>query len=91
MVGATNVGRITLDFHPGMIGNPNPRRGASQWAPSSPLRLAKGEGLGCFELGSTVILILSRALVGKTGARWFEVASRGANGEAVRMGQGLGS
>jgi len=89
MVGATNVGRITLDFHPGMIGNSG-GRSASEWAPPSPLKLEKGQGLGCFELGSTVILILSRALVGKTGARWLDPATRGAN-EVVRMGQGLGS
>lgn len=91
MVGATNVGRITLDFHPGMIGNALPRPSASTWTPPAPLNLAKGEGLGCFELGSTVILILSRSLAEKTGARWMDPASRGAAGEAVRMGQGLGA
>jgi phosphatidylserine decarboxylase len=91
MVGATNVGRITLDFHPGMVGNARPRPGASQWVPPGDLRLEKGQGLGCFELGSTVILLLSRGLADKAGARWLEIASRGAAGEAVRMGQGLGS
>lgn len=91
MVGATNVGRITLDFHPGMIGNERPGRPASQWIPPQPLALAKGEGLGCFELGSTVILILSRKLLGSLNPRWLDPASRGAAGEAVRMGQGLGS
>jgi phosphatidylserine decarboxylase len=91
MVGATNVGRITLDFHPGMIGNPRPRRMASDWTPPSPLHLDKGQGLGCFELGSTVIVILSRSLAGKTGPRWLDPASRSAAGEKVRMGQGLGT
>jgi phosphatidylserine decarboxylase len=91
MVGATNVGRITLDFHSGMIGNDLPRPPASLWTPPAPLNLDKGAGLGCFELGSTVILILSQSLAAKTGARWMDPASRGAAGEAVRMGQGLGS
>jgi phosphatidylserine decarboxylase len=91
MVGATNVGRITLDFHPGMLGNSLPRPPASVWSPPAPLHLEKGQGLGCFEVGSTVILILSRALAEKTGARWLDPASRGFRGEAVRMGQGLGS
>jgi phosphatidylserine decarboxylase len=91
MVGATNVGRITLDFHPGMIGNDLPRPSASLWTPPAPLSLEKGAGLGCFELGSTVILILSRSLAEKAGARWMDPASRGAAGEAIRMGQGLGS
>lgn len=90
MVGATNVGRISLDFHPGMIGNPVPRKAGSEWIPPAPLRLEKGQGLGCFELGSTVILILSGELAGKVGARWLDPASRAAV-ETVRMGQGLGS
>jgi phosphatidylserine decarboxylase len=88
---ATNVGRITLDFHPDMIGNARPRSAAGVWTPPVPLSLEKGQGLGCFELGSTVILILSRGLAEKTGARWMDPASRGLGGEAVRMGQGLGS
>jgi phosphatidylserine decarboxylase len=91
MVGATNVGRITLDFHPGMIGNGRPRSAGGIWTPPAPINLEKGQGLGCFELGSTVILILSRSLAEKTGARWMDPASRGLGGEAVRMGQGLGS
>jgi phosphatidylserine decarboxylase len=91
MVGATNVGRITLDFHPGMIGNAWPRPPASVWVPPRPLALGKGEGLGCFELGSTVILILSQRLAEKVDPRWLDPASRGAAGETVRMGQGLGS
>lgn len=88
MVGATNVGRITLDFHAGMIGNQLPRPAASQWVPPAPVRLEKGGGLGCFELGSTVILILSRALADKAGARWLERGN--ATAETVRMGQGFG-
>jgi phosphatidylserine decarboxylase len=91
MVGATNVGRISLDFHPGMIGNERPRRPASRWIPAQPLALAKGQGLGCFELGSTVILILSPELLGSVDPRRLNLASRAPAGEAVRMGQGLGS
>jgi hypothetical protein len=55
------------------------------------LHLEKGAGLGCFELGSTVILILSRSLAEKAGARWMDPASRSLGGETIRMGQGLGS
>ena len=91
MVGATNVGRITLDFHPGMIGNALPAPRPSQWIPPKPLRLEKGDGLGCFELGSTVILVLSEKLAKAAGTRWLDAAARGAAGETVRMGQGLGS
>jgi phosphatidylserine decarboxylase len=91
MVGATNVGRITLDFHAGIIGNRLPRPAASQWVPPSPLRLEKGQGLGCFELGSTVILILSKQLAEKTGQAWLDRSSASPEGEIVRMGQGLGT
>ena len=84
MVGATNVGRITLDFHSGMIGNQLPRHKGSQWRPAQPVRLEKGGGLGCFELGSTVILILSKDLMGKV-----DPALLVPGGKIVRMGQGL--
>ncbi len=86
MVGATNVGRISLDFHAGMIGNRIPSPGPSQWTPPAPLALEKGQGLGCFELGSTVILILSKAIMDKVGA-----GRLAPNNDVVRMGQGLGT
>jgi len=82
MVGATNVGRISLDFHAGMIGNNLPRPQARHWRPPQPLELRKGQGLGCFELGSTVILILSRSLMDKVDPLLLA-----AGGQSVRMGQ----
>jgi phosphatidylserine decarboxylase len=90
MVGATNVGRITLDFHAAIIGNRLPRPAASQWVPPAPILLEKGQGLGCFELGSTVILILSKDLADKTGHAWLDRANADPKSETVRMGQGLG-
>ena len=84
MVGATNVGRITLDFHSGMEGNKLPRPKGSHWRPQKPVRLEKGGGLGCFELGSTVILILSKGLMDKVDPALLVPGSK-----TVRMGQGL--
>lgn len=84
MVGATNVGRITLDFHSGMEGNKLPRPKASHWTPLEPIHLAKGEGLGCFELGSTVVLILSKTLMEKVNQELLNPDAK-----TVRMGQGL--
>ena len=84
MVGATNVGRITLDFHSGMEGNKLPRPKGSHWHPPQPVRLEKGGGLGCFELGSTVILILSKELMDKVDPALLVPGSK-----IVRMGQGL--
>jgi phosphatidylserine decarboxylase len=84
MVGATNVGRITLDFHSGMEGNKLPRPKGSHWRPPHPVRLEKGGGLGCFELGSTVILILSKELMDKVDPALLVPGDK-----IVRMGQGL--
>lgn len=84
MVGATNVGRITLDFYAGMAGNQRPRSVERVWKPQGPLEFAKGQGVGCFELGSTVILILSRSLMDKV-----DPALAGALPKVLRMGQGL--
>lgn len=84
MVGATNVGRITLDFHPGMVSNRRPRSEAGHWIPPQPIHLDKGQGLGCFEMGSTVILILSRSLMENVDPDLLRPGIR-----AVRMGQRL--
>lgn len=65
MVGATNVGRITLDFNADIAGNARPRSAAGIWKPAAPLPMDKGQGLGCFELGSTVILVLSAPLAAR--------------------------
>jgi phosphatidylserine decarboxylase len=84
MVGATNVGRITLDFYPGIVGNCRPQSLERVWRPEKPLAIAKGQGLGCFELGSTVILILSKNLAEQLDPNLLS------NGDCiVRMGQGL--
>jgi len=84
MVGATNVGRITLDFLPGLAGNGFPRCQDRLWRPSQLLPIAKGQGLGCFELGSTVILILSGSLAAKLDPSLLSSGVR-----TVRMGQGF--
>jgi phosphatidylserine decarboxylase len=92
MVGATNVGRITLDFHAGMIGNARPAPiKPSRWSPPQPLFLEKGQGLGCFELGSTVILILSEGLARRIRPELVGIARPGEGGIPVRMGQSLGA
>lgn len=84
MVGATNVGRITLDFHAGIIGNRLPRPRPCMWVPPVSLPVKKGQGLGCFELGSTVILIPSRPLMEKIDPSFLANLPC-----SLRMGQGL--
>jgi phosphatidylserine decarboxylase len=84
MVGATNVGRITLDFHADMVGNARPRSAAGVWKPAAPLPMDKGQGLGCFELGSTVILLLSASLMESVDPKLSTAIPC-----ALRMGRGL--
>ena len=84
MVGATNVGRITLDFNTDIFGNGKPQAKTENWKPQSTLPIQKGDGLGCFELGSTVILIFSAALAEKINSQYYNPVS-----QVVRMGQGL--
>ncbi len=62
LVGATNVGRTTLAFC-GLRGNLPRRAGdpACDFVPAAPLSLAKGDDLACFEMGSTIVLVLDAA------------------------------
>jgi phosphatidylserine decarboxylase len=76
LVGAANVGRMSLAFAE-LVTN----RGAcaQRFEPKQPVAVARGDEIGAFNLGSTVVLLLEdRALL--------PVAERG---EVVRMGQPL--
>ena len=57
MVGATNVGRITLPFEPGVTTNNKHFRRPQQFNYTSPKAIQKGEELGVFHMGSTVIVL----------------------------------
>jgi phosphatidylserine decarboxylase len=54
MVGAANVGRMTLAFAP-LVTNAGRAGGTS--VPSTEIRLRRGDELGAFNLGSTVVLL----------------------------------
>lgn len=56
MVGATNVGRMSLTFDP-LITNSGDRKGFKRCY-ESPIQIQKGSRLGTFHLGSTVLLLL---------------------------------
>lgn len=70
MVGATNVGRIELAFEGGE-GVPGPDR---------PVEARRGEELGAFHLGSTVVLLAANPALVWTGPQ---------AGEIVQMGRAL--
>jgi phosphatidylserine decarboxylase len=77
LVGAVGVGRISLAYH-GMTTNRGQRHGQATFEP--PVPFVKGDDLGAFHLGSTVILILE-------GRSWEYLGP--ANGEPVRAGSAL--
>jgi len=75
LVGATNVGRITLAFTDLVT---NSRQPAHRNEPAAPIRIARGEDLGAFNLGSTVVLLLADGSLRPAAV-----------GDQVRMGQAL--
>jgi len=77
LVGATNVGRITLSFDPlatntGSVGG--------WFTPPQPIAVRRGDELGAFNLGSTVVLLAANAALASAGP---------SPGQLVRMGQAL--
>lgn len=86
-VGATNVGRIVVNYAPNWITNVGklPRTSPRlDFAPHGEVRFEKGEELGRFEMGSTVILVADRVLSERHPGLFAS-----ALGKAVRMGQSL--
>ncbi len=76
LVGAANVGRISLAFSD-LVTNRGARGG--RFTPDVPVAVRRGDELGAFNLGSTVVLLLADPAL----------AARAAVGELVRMGQPL--
>jgi len=79
LVGAVGVGRITLSFEPDVITNRDRMPRTLRYGDGGP-RLARGEELGTFHLGSTVI-VFAGASVPLTLTR--------RPGDAVRVGETL--
>ncbi|MDR2581206.1 MAG: archaetidylserine decarboxylase [Fibromonadaceae bacterium] len=88
-VGATNVGRITVDYKKDWITNSMPppaNRNASftKWEPESIHAYAKGQEIARFETGSTIILICNKTILQRTKHLFEEL-----EGKKVVMGQAL--
>jgi phosphatidylserine decarboxylase len=77
MVGATNVGRISLSFAPLVT---NEGRPAGEVTPPVPIPVARGDELGAFNLGSTVVLLVADHSLRPAGV---------APDDLVRVGQPL--
>ena len=78
MVGAANVARITLPFDD--VTPYRRRKTTTRVEPVTPLRVKRGDELGVFNLGSTVVLLASDPDL---------LAHNVMQGESVRMGQAL--
>jgi phosphatidylserine decarboxylase len=77
MVGATNVGRISLSFDALRTNTGTP---GGFCAPSEPIPVRRGDELGAFNLGSTVVLLAADARLASAGP---------VPGDLVRMGEPL--
>lgn len=86
LVGATNVGRTTLAFSD-LTGNAPGVAAARDFTPAAgaDVRLDKGAELACFEMGSTIVLVLDAAWTARL--RPGLLAESGAR--TVRLGQDL--
>jgi len=76
MVGATNVGRITLAFD---ALTTNAGLPATAVRPAAPIPIERGQELGTFNLGSTVVMLMARS----------GLEAEAAKGDVVKMGQAL--
>lgn len=78
MVGALNVGKMQIAFEPLLQTNAKEAKGCSY--PYEALYLKKGEDFGCFEMGSTIVILSEKGLFARTVA----------SGDTVRFGQSIG-
>lgn len=87
-VGATNVGRIAMTYPSSWVSNtsrvPSRFKPVSTWKPDHLITIKRGDQLGVFELGSTVVIVVD-ANVRNRYPNIF--ASK--LGKNVRMGEGL--
>lgn len=81
LVGALNVGSMETVWA-GQITPPHTRSGIGRWVPGSPVELARGEEMGRFNMGSTVILLTPPGTV-----QWDAAVGPG---NTVRVGQSIG-
>ncbi|MCL2100642.1 MAG: archaetidylserine decarboxylase [Fibromonadales bacterium] len=88
-VGATNVGRIAVDYKKDWLTNSMPPLASrkalfTKWEPEQTYPYTKGQEIARFEMGSTVILVCNRAIHKRTKYLFAEL-----EGKNVFMGQGL--
>lgn len=80
LVGATNVGKITLSFDPCIVTNDLKQKDVFEKAYDLPIQ--KGQELGMFHLGSTVIVVYPKA---------FQMKDKKIQSGPVKLGQSVQS
>lgn len=64
MVGATNVGKITVSFDPEIIANQRGRqKGPFEKNYAKPISVHRGDELGVFNMGSTVVVLYAKGML----------------------------
>jgi phosphatidylserine decarboxylase len=82
LIGATNVGRTTLAFSDARANDPDVAAPRDIAVPAG-LALDKGGELACFEMGSTIVLVLDAVWAARLASAWLaDTAPR-----PVRLGQ----
>ena len=76
MVGATSVGHITMAYDSDLESNQGVDKGTRHFA--DPLRVARGDELGTFNLGSTTVVVFANPDVKLSDLE---------EGQAIQMGQ----
>src|SRR5690606_30652682 len=66
MVGATNVGKMTVTFDQGILTNNFFDRSPVKKKYPTPIEVKKGEDLGAFHMGSTVVMVYEKSFFGTT-------------------------
>jgi len=88
-IGATNVGRIAVDYKKDWFTNSMPPPASrkalfTKWEAEQAHSYTKGQEIARFEMGSTVILVCNRTVLQRTKHIFDEL-----EGKKVFMGQGL--
>ena len=82
LVGALNVGSMETVWA-GQITPPHIRSRLGRWTPGSPVRLVRGDEMGRFNMGSTVVLLFPPGKI-----QWSDELGPA---KTVRMGQSIGT
>lgn len=90
LVGATNVGKISLNFEPRILSNQTKQRERLEIIYPEPLLISQGQEIGMFHMGSTVVAVMSSGLLPSLSPEQLQAGICAAfRGRQVKMGESL--